>query len=196
MKSSRCSSGLSFQVLSTAAMLGVAAFACACAAKSNGPPSQATAVKENVVLFSGSAEKSASSRCANLIPPGLAHPFTPAGHELTVRDYRMVECWTGVLDRKKFQLATYFSAANGAGLAIAFGGALKAHLQIGSGSPSVVRFSGENVCIAEKAGAYFVAANLKTGQQMDERRSQDFCPPSSWPPPYVLGLGREKIPVR
>lgn len=170
---------------------------CACAERPTPAAAARSAAEKSSPAFAGTAARAnPAAECRNLVPSGLSHPFSPAGGHLTVKNYQVVECWDGILAGKKFQLGTYFSPSAGAGLAIRYDGALVAHLQVGSGSPAVVRFSGNDVCVAEKAGAFFVAANLRTGGQMDERRAQDVCPPVSWPPPYVLGLGRERPSVR
>lgn len=169
----------------------------ACAGRTKSAPAALGAVEKPHPAFAGTAVRAnPAAECRNLVPLDLAHPFSPAGEHLTIKDYQVVDCWDGLLAGKKFQLGTYFSPSIGAGLAIRYNGALVAHLQAGSGAPTVVRFSGDDVCVAEKAGAFFIAANLRTGAQMDERRAQDFCPPASWPPSYVIGLGRERPPVR
>lgn len=170
---------------------------CACAGRPTPAPVARSAPEKSPPAFAGTAARANPAvECRNLVPSGLAHPFSPAGDHLTIKNYQAVDCWDGILAGKKFQLGTYFSPSVGAGLAIRYNGKLVAHLQAGSGAPAVVRFSGNDVCVAEKAGAYFVAANVQTGKQMDERRAQDFCSPALWPPSHVLGLGRERPPVR
>lgn len=170
---------------------------CACTGRTTPAPAARSAPEKSPSAFAGTAARAnTADECRNLVPLELAHPFSPAGDHLTIKNYQAVDCWDGILAGKKFQVGTYFSPSAGGGVAIRYGGALVAHLQAGPGAPAVVRFSGEDVCVAEKAGAFFIAANLRTGEQMDERRAQDFCPPASWPPSYVLGLGRERPPVR
>lgn len=110
-------------------------------------------------------------------------------------DYKLVGCWQGTLEGKTFILEEYFSSELGGGIAVRYGGALVAHQMTGTGAPAIVRFTGENVCIAEKAGAYFEAINLRTGSPMEDEAAQRVCPPTEWPPAYVLGLGDRRYPV-
>lgn len=177
------------RIVMVAAISVIIGAVCGCA----GRPARAVAAggseKNSAPAFAGSAARiSPPSECGNIVPARMAHPFTPAGGRLTVKNYQIVECWGGKLAGKSFRLATYFSPTVGAGLAIWYSGALRAHLQAGSGPPRIVRFTGNDVCIAEKAGAYFEAANIRTGARMDERHAQDICPPDAWPPAHVLGL--------
>ncbi len=125
----------------------------------------------------------------------MINPFTSGSQSATVADYRLVGCWEGTLEGKRFILDEYFSPDLGGGIAIEYGGAVVARLMTGSGAPTVVRFTGEYVCDAEKAGAYFEAVNLRTGARMDDEQAQKTCLPPEWPPQYVLGLGTHHYPV-
>ncbi len=185
--------------LLTMLLIALAAMLCSCGARrvSAAAARNAETVRRKVVpKFAGTAAPLASPQaCRHLVPLGLNHPFTPAGRKLTVRDYAVVSCWAGTLAGKKFLLGTYFSSTAAGGAAVRYAGKLVAHLMVGSGPPAIVRFTGEDVCFAEQAGAYFSAVNIQTGARMDEKRAQDVCPPPVWPPAYVLGLNHRRYRI-
>jgi hypothetical protein len=180
-------------------MLGLATMVSSCAGRPAVPVASSDRRKPvtAVPAFAGTAAPvRPPSSCRNLLPPAMPHPFMPADHTLTARDYTAVECWVGTLAGKRFRFGAYFSPGGGGGLAIRYAGTLVAHLQVGSGPPTIVRFTGNDVCIAEKAGAYFEAVDLRTGSHMDDDLAQDVCPPPTWPPAHVLGLGHKQYPIK
>lgn len=149
-----------------------------------------------VADFAGTAEAIApASSCPQILSPGLGNPVGAGQPPLSPPDYGLVGCWQGALEGNTFILAEYFSSERGGGIAVQYRGAPVAQLMTGTSAPVVVRFTGEYVCIAEKAGAYFEAINLRTGSRMDDQAAQRVCPPKEWPPPYVLGLGDRHYPV-
>lgn len=134
------------------------------------------------------------SACPEVLPPDLTHPFAPGPVVTTPANYQLVGCWHGSLDGKNFTVDEYFSSELGGGIAVKYGDAWVAR-QMTRGAPVLVRFTGEYICDAEKAGAYFRAINVRTGTPMDQEQAQKVCPPSRWPPSYVLGLGAHHYPV-
>ena len=149
-----------------------------------------------VADFAGTAEAiTPASSCPQILSPDLRNPFSAGPPPTSPADYRLVGCWQGTLEGNTFVLAEYFSSELGGGIAVRYRGALVAHLTTGTSAPVVVRFTGEYVCIAEKAGAYFEAVNLRTGSRMDDEAAQRACPPTEWPPAYVLGLRERHYPI-
>ena len=149
-----------------------------------------------VADFAGTAEPiKPMSSCPHILSPDLTIPFSAGSPSAYSEDYKLVGCWQGTLEGNSFLLAEYFSNELGGGIAVQYSGALVAHLMTGTSAPAVFRFTGEYVCIAEKAGAYFEAINLRTGSRMDDEAAQRVCPPTRWPPAYVLGLGDRHYPV-
>jgi len=146
--------------------------------------------------FVGSAEPiEPVSSCPHILPPDLRNPFSAGPPSTSPVDYKLVGCWQGTLEGKIFVLEEYFSTELGGGIAVQYGGALVAHQMTGTSAPAVVWFTGDYVCIAEKAGAYFEAIILRTGSRMDDEAAQRVCPPTQWPTTYVLGLGDQRYPV-
>jgi hypothetical protein len=144
---------------------------------------------ETVPDFAGAAEPIASlSSCPHILSPDLRNPFNRGPSSTSIADYKLLGCWQGTLEGKTFILEEFFSGKLGGGIAVQYTGALVAHQMTGTGPPAIVRFTGEYVCIAEKAGAYFEAMSLRTGSRMDDEAAQKVCPPAHWPPAYVLGL--------
>ena len=167
----------------------------ACGSSQHSSPARSTGTRA-VVDFAGTAEAIApASSCPQILSPDLRNPFSAGPPPTSPADYRLVGCWQGTLEGNTFVLAEYFSSELGGGIAVQYRGALVAHLMTGTSAPVVVRFTGEYVCIAEKAGAYFQAVNLRTGSRMDDEAAQRGCPPTEWPPAYVLGLGERHYPV-
>jgi hypothetical protein len=151
---------------------------------------------ETVPDFAGAAEPIASlSSCPHILSPDLRNPFNRGPSSTSIADYKLVGCWQGTLEGKTFILEEFFSSELGGGIAVQYGGALVAHQMTGTGPPAIVRFTGEYVCIAEKAGAYFEAISLPTGSRMDDEAAQRVCPATPWPPAYVLGLSDRHYPV-
>lgn len=149
-----------------------------------------------VADFAGTAEAiAAASSCLQILSPDLRNPFSAGPPPTSPADFRLVGCWHGTLEGNTFVLAEYFSSQLGGGIAVQYRGALVAHPMTGTSAPVVVRFTGEYVCIAEKAGAYFEAINLRTGGRMDDEAAQRVCPSTEWPPAYVLGLGDRRYPL-
>lgn len=169
--------------------------ACGCSQHSS-PARNVSAGTTAVADFAGTAAAiTPASSCPQILSPDLRNPFSAGPPPASPADYRLVGCWQGTLEGNTFVLAEYFSSELGGGIAVEYRGALVAHLMTGTSAPVVVRFTGENVCIAEKAGAYFEAVNLRTGSRMDDEAAQRACPPTEWPPAYVLGLGDRHYPV-
>lgn len=167
----------------------------ACGSSQHSSPARSTGTRA-VADFAGTAEAIApASSCPQILSPDLRNPFSAGPPPTSPADYRLVGCWQGTLEGNTFVLAEYFSSELGGGIAVQYRGALVAHLMTGTSAPVVVRFTGEYVCIAEKAGAYFQAVNLRTGSRMDDEAAQRGCPPTEWPPAYVLGLGERHYPV-
>jgi len=144
---------------------------------------------EAVPDFAGAAEPVASaSSCPRIVSPELRNPFNAGPSSTSIADYQLVGCWQGTLEGKTFVLEEFFSSELGGGIAVQYGGALVAHQMTGTGPPAIVRFTGQYVCIAEKAGAYFEAISLRPGSRMDDEAAKRVCPPTQCPPAYVLGL--------
>jgi hypothetical protein len=166
-------------------------------------PSQPSSPTRNVSTgtdavpdFAGAAEPVASaSSCPRILSSDLRNPFNAGPSSTSVADYQLVGCWQGTLEGKTFILEEFLSSELGGGIAVQYGGVLVAHQMTGTGPPAIVRFTGEYVCIAEKAGAYFEAISLRTGSRMDDEVAQRVCPPAQWPPAYVLGLSDRHYPV-
>jgi hypothetical protein len=150
---------------------------------------------ESVPDFAGTATPGELTSCPNVLPEGMNSPFTPGPGPATRADYQVVGCWRGILGGKSFVVDEYFSRDLGGGIAVQYGGTLVAHLPTGSGAPAIVRFSGDYVCNARRAGAYFEAVNVRTGSRMDDETARKTCPPPTWPPAYVLGLGAQRHSV-
>jgi hypothetical protein len=166
-----------------------------CSASQHSSPTRSTSTKA-VPDFVGAAEPiEPVSSCPHILPPDLRNPFSPGPPSTYPADYKLVGCWQGTLEGKTFVLEEYFSTELGGGIAVQFGGALVAHQMTGTSAPAIVRLTGEYVCIVEKAGAYFEAINLRTGSQMDDEAAQRVCPPTQWPPTYVLGLADRRYRV-
>jgi hypothetical protein len=140
----------------------------------------------NVPDFAGTAIPVSASACSRMLPGTLFNPFTSRGRVPV--EYSRTGCWTGRLARRIFWIGEYFSPQAGGGLVVEYGGAIVGRVITGSGVPTIVRFTGDYVCTAERAGAYFVAVNLQTGARMQDEQAQRTCPPPTWPPRYVLGL--------
>jgi hypothetical protein len=145
--------------------------------------------------FAGTAVPGDLNACLNILPEKMSDPFNRGSETVTAADYQLVGCWRGALAGKTFVLDEYFSPHFGGGIALRYGADLVAHLPTGSGAPAIVRFSGEYVCSAQKAGAYFDAVNIRTGSRMHDDTAQQICPPPVWPPSYVLGLRTRRFPV-
>jgi hypothetical protein len=166
-------------------------------------PSQPSSPTRNVSIgaetvpdFAGAAEPIASlSSCPHILSPDLRNPFNRGPSSTSIADYKLLGCWQGTLEGKTFILEEFFSSELGGGIAVQYGGALVAHQMTGTGPPAIVRFTGEYVCIAEKAGAYLEAISLPTGSRMDDEAAQRVCPATPWPPAYVLGLSDRHYPV-
>lgn len=151
---------------------------------------------ETVPNFAGAAEPIAPvSSCPHILSPDLRNPFNAGPSSASIADYNVMGCWRGTLKGKTFIIAEFFSSELGGGIAVQYGGALVAHQVTGAGPPAIVRFTGEYICIGEKAGAYFEAISLRTGSRMDDEAAQRVCPPTQWPPAYVLGLADRHYPV-
>jgi hypothetical protein len=168
-----------------------------CGALSKGPGMQKHGARAVAVPdFAGTATPvSPPSSCPRVLPDNVLNPFTSAGRVTAVTDHQLVGCWVGSLDGKSFILSEFFSQQAGGGLAVEYGGAVVARFISGSGAPTIVRFTGNYVCDAEKAGAYFQAVNLQTGARIDDEEAQKVCPPPEWPPKYVMGLGSHRYPI-
>ena len=169
----------------------------ACGSSQHSSPTRNVSTGTTAVAdFAGTAEAIApASSCPQILSPDVRNPFSAGPPRTSPADYRLVGCWHGTLEGSTFVLAEYFSSRLGGGIAVQYRGALVAHRMTGTSAPVVVRFTGEYVCTAEKAGAYFAAINLRTGSRMDDEAAQRVCPPKEWPPAYVLGLGDLRYPV-
>jgi hypothetical protein len=133
--------------------------------------------------------------CPSVLPEILPTLDT-SGSPKASADYALMGCWTGRLAGRPFGIGEYFSPHAGGGVVVEYGGAIVGRVATGSGVPTIVRFTADYACTAGRAGAYFVAVNLRTGARMDDGRAQRICPPTTWPPRYVLGLGERRYPVR
>lgn len=145
--------------------------------------------------FAGTAMPVSLADCPAVLPEAVATILVPRSPR-TAADYSRIGCWTGRLAGKPFGIGEYFSPHAGGGVVVEYGGAIVGRIATGSGVPTIVRFTADYVCTAERAGAYFVAVNLRTGARMADGEAQRTCPPATWPPRYVLGLGARQYPVR
>jgi hypothetical protein len=185
-----------FALHSTLCLAALAALAACRPSQPSSPTRNVSTAAVTVPDFRGAAEPIASlSSCPHILTPDLRSPFSAGPSSTSLADYKLVGCWQGTLEGKTFILEEFFSSELGGGIAVQYGGALVAHQMTGAGPPAIVRFTGEHVCIAEKAGAYFAAMSLRTGSRMDDEAAQRVCPPTQWPPAYVLGLGGRHYPV-
>ncbi|GEM_PF-3428434 len=140
--------------------------------------------------FAGTARPiTPASQCPAVLPEGMAAPFGPNAGAFTVADYQIHGCWEGALAGRPFVLDLYGSRLGGGGMAARYGGRLVAHALVGSGPPAVIRFTGADVCWVENAGARYGAVDLETGLVLPDGDARSICPPQSYPPAYVLGLG-------
>ncbi len=148
--------------------------------------------------FAGTAApRLPATTCPRIVPRGLRNPFSnggnPAIRRITVADYRLVGCWVGTLAATPF-VYDEFASAQGAGLAVAYGRKLVAHVVAGGAPPVVVRFTGTSACWNEQAGAYYVEIDLETGRVQSGPHIQRTCAPPRWPPYFVLGLTGQRYP--
>ncbi len=137
-----------------------------------------------------------ATTCPRIVPRGLGNPFSNGGHptrRITVADYRLVGCWVGAVGAKRF-VYDEFASPQGAGLAVAYGGTLVAHVSAGGGPPVVVRFTATAACWAEQAGAYSFAVDLETGRVQSSPWIQRVCAPPRWPPCFVRGVPGRRYP--
>ncbi len=139
-----------------------------------------------------------ATSCPQIVSRGIRNPFgngyNATRSRITVATYRLVGCWVGMLAARPFVYDEYASA-QGAGLAVAYGGTLVAFADAGGGPPIVVRFTGVSACWSEQAGAYYVEVNLQTGGVRSDPQAQRSCAPPRLPARYVLGLTGRRYPV-
>jgi len=187
---------LSFALHGTLCLAALLVLAGCGPSQHSSPTRHGSSDKEAVPDFRGAAEPIATrSSCPRILSPDFRNPFKAGPSSTSIADYKLVGCWQGTLEGNTFILEEFFSNELGGGIAVQYGGALVAHQMTGTGPPAIVRFTGEYVCIAEKAGAYFEAISLRSGSRMDDEAAQRVCPATPWPPPYVLGLSDRHDPV-
>lgn len=134
------------------------------------------------------------SDCPTVLPAGMRAPFGPNTRTLTAADYSLFGCWEGTLSDAPFVLGLYFSHRYGGGVAVRYNHLLVANVLAGSGPPEIVRFTGQEACWVEQAGAIYGAADIQTGRVLSHRAAQRLCPPPVYPPPSVLGLAPRAYP--
>jgi len=80
-----------------------------------------------------------ATSCPRIVSRGIRNPFgngyNATRSRITVVNYRLVGCWVGLLATRLFVYEEYASA-QGAGLAVAYGGTLVAHEDAGARRPS------------------------------------------------------------
>jgi len=139
-----------------------------------------------------------ATSCPRIVSRGIRNPFNngynATRNRITVATYRLVGCWVGLLAARPFVYDEYTSA-QGAGLAVAYGGTLVTLADAGGGPPVVVRFTGVSACWSEQAGAYYFEVNLQTGRVWSDPREQRTCAPPRPPARYVSGLTGRRYPV-
>lgn len=142
----------------------------------NPSPDRAPPTVTTAPDFAGTAHPIApASACPAVLPGNLVAPFGP--NTPTSGHYRIAGCWEGQLAGTPFTIDLYFSSCCGGGVAVRSGGRLTAHVLAGAGPPGVVRFTGEDACWVEQAGAFYGAVNIRTGAVMPEDEARRVCPP-------------------
>ncbi len=140
----------------------------------------------------------AATSCPRIVSRGVRNPvnngYNATKSRITVANYRLVGCWVSLLAARSFVYDEYASA-QGAGLAVSYGGTLVALADAGGAPPVVVRFTGVSACWSEQADAYYFEVNLQTGRVRLDPQVQRSCAPPQLPARYVLGLSGRWYPV-
>jgi len=134
------------------------------------------------------------SSCPRIIPRDVRNPAPEWSQDLN--DYLLIACWVGTLKGEPFFIDVYLSSSHGGGgIGVQHGKSFVGWLET-PGPPRIFRFTGEYLCDAEHAGAYYKAINVRNGERMDDQKAQDICPvhPSDHlgdTESYVLGLNQK-----
>lgn len=124
--------------------------------------------------FAGSVRGVVPSDCPQLLPSSTSSPFVAGHPEIRLSQFRISGCWIGTLKAHAFTIAEYFSGELGGGVLVEYEGRVH-QMQVGTGVPSISRFSGEDVCWSEQAGAYYQGMDLVTGDAPPEQTAQGLC---------------------
>ncbi len=135
-----------------------------------------------------------ATSCPQIVPRGIRNPFgngyNATRSRITVANYRFVGCWVDMLAARPFVYDEYASA-QGAGLAVAYGGTLVAHEDAGARRPSSCASQACPCAGASKRAQ----VNLQTGGVRSDPQEQRSCAPPRLPARYVLGLTGRRYPV-